>query len=206
VRLEVMRRIRAGEANPPFLRQLFAGIAEPRFVAGLAAAIAVFLVFVQFGGRDILGTATTPPPGLVATALGPAGVTGTGAPEASRPLPVHRVPAIAGAPSVRRTQEMFVGFDAVFSGQRPAAFAPFPLVGYYASAPVAPLRDLDGEIAEAMTNPDAFVARIQRTNADSRRLLIAPLIEHSARRGDVAAVARHLGMAAQPASFSPAHR
>ena len=206
LRHDVMRRIRAGEARPPLWPRLLRGVAEPQFAAALAAGIAVFMMFIQFGGRDSLGISATPPPGPVASVLAPAGSTGSGAPEASRPLPVRWVPAIAGAPPVRRVAGMFVGYDSEFTGQRPAAFGPLPLVGTYAAAPIAPLRDLDGEISEAMTDPDAFVARIQRTKVDARRPLIAPLIEHSARRGDVAAVARHLGIGAQPAAFSPAHR
>lgn len=75
--------------------------------------------------------------------------------------------------------------------------------GFFGTAvPESPLRDLDGELEALMADPPAFLDRLRRTSEASRRPLIAPLVEYSARRGDANAVARLTGTAAQAVPVS----
>ena len=121
--------------------------------------------------------------------------------EARRPLPPRRVPAWRRrAPSLRQPG-VFVAFEPDVPFQRPVPWTASPRFGFYASAaPEVPLRDLDGELEGLLDDPSAYLDRIRHTAEDVRGPMIAPLVEYSARRGDIAAVARQLGMAAHPAA------
>jgi hypothetical protein len=96
---------------------------------------------------------------------------------------------------------MLAASHSVVPPRRLAPSNPAERFGFFGSAaPEVPLRDLDGELEGLMEDPVAFLDRIRRTAKAARRPMIAPLVEHSARRGDAAAVARYLGMAAQPSA------
>jgi hypothetical protein len=74
-----------------------------------------------------------------------------------------------------------------------------PRFGIYGIAsPEIPLRDLDAELEAALANPAEFLERVRRTSVDARRPMIEPLVEHSARRGEVASFARMLGGGVAP--------
>jgi hypothetical protein len=200
---EVMRRIEAGEGSEPRVVRLFRRAGEPRFAAALAAGIAglMLVTTLDFGGGGLLGTPSDPAPERFAVGSDRGGVTDVRAMGARRPLPLHRTTATRGTPPPERSFQMLVASHAVVPPRRPAPESPAARFGFFGSAaPEVPLRDLDGELEGLMEDPVAFLDRMRRTAEASRRPMIAPLVEHSARRGDVDAVARYLGMAAQPAS------
>jgi len=203
---EVMRRIEAGEGRESRVVALFRRAQEPLFAAALAAGIAGLVVFssLDFGAGDFLGTSSEPERDRVAGRRNPVGATDVWAVGARRPLPLHQTTVAHGTPTRRRPISELVAFDAPKPPQRPAGADRVARFGFFGrAAPEVPLRDLDGELEALMENPAAFLDRVRRTAEDARRPMIAPLVQQSARRGDVAAVARHLGVAqpvAVPAS------
>jgi hypothetical protein len=195
----VMRRIEAGEGSEPRVVQLFRRASEPRFAAALAAGIAGLVLFtsLDFGGGGLLGTPSDPAPERFAVRSGHGGVTDARAMRARRPLSLYRAPVARGTVPRERSLSMLVASQAVAPPRRP--MGPSGRFGFFGSAaPEVPLRDLDGELEGLMEDPVAFLDRMRRTAEGARRPMIAPLVEQSARRGDVAAVARRLGMAVQP--------
>jgi hypothetical protein len=83
--------------------------------------------------------------------------------------------------------------------QRAIVVSKAPRYGIYGSAaPEVPMRDLDTEFEALMTDPQAFLERVERTSASAQRPMIAPLVEHSARRGGVSEINRFLGRAVAP--------
>jgi hypothetical protein len=94
---------------------------------------------------------------------------------------------------------VFVASHAVVPPRRLEPASSAAAFGFFGgAAPEVPLRDLDGELERLIEDPVAFLDQMRRTAEAARRPMIAPLVEHSARRGDAAALARYLGMAAQP--------
>jgi len=203
---EVMRRIEAGEGREPRVVALFRRAPGPVFAAALAAGIAGLVVFtsLDFGAGDFLGTPSEPARDHVAVRRDPVSVTGVRAAGARRPLPLHRTTVARGTSTPRRPIPELAAFAAPTPPQRPPGADDAARFGFFGRAvPEVPLRDLDGELEALMENPAAFLDRVRRTAEDARRPMIAPLVRQSARRGDVAAVARHLGVAqpvAVPAS------
>jgi len=198
---EVMRRIEAGEGSETRVVQLFRRASQARFAAALAAGIVGLVLFtsLDFGGGDLLGTPSDPSPERFAVRSDHGGVADVRAMGARRPLPLHRAPVTRGTAPRKQPLQMLVASQAVVPPRRPLAETPSPRFGFFGSAaPEVPLRDLDAELEGLMEDPVAFLDRMRRTAEGARRPMIAPLVEHSARRGDVAAVARALGMAAQP--------
>jgi hypothetical protein len=198
---EVMRRIETGEGSETRVVQLFRRVLEPRFAAALAAGIAGLMLFtsLDFGGGGLLGTPSDPSPERFAVRSDRGGVTDVRAMGARRPLPLLRTAVARGTAPRKQSFHMLVASHAVVPPRRPAPSNPAVRFGFFGSAaPEVPLRDLDGELEGLMEDPVAFLDRMRRTAEGARRPMIAPLVEHSARRGDVAAVARYLGMAPQP--------
>jgi len=206
---QVMRRIEAGEGSEPRVVRLLRRAGEPRFAAALAAGIAGLMLFtsLDFGGGGLLGTPSDPSPERFAVGSELGGVTDVRAMGARRPLPLHRTTVARGTAPPERSFQMLVASHAVEPPRRPEPQSPAARFGFFGSAaPEVPLRDLDGELEGLMEDPAAFLDRMRRTAEAARRPMIAPLVEHSARRGDVAAVARYLGMAAQPAAVPASTR
>jgi hypothetical protein len=177
---EIMRRIDAGEGSETRVVQLFRRAGEARFAAALAAGIAGLLLFtsLDLGGGDLLGTPSDPAPERFAVRSDHGGVADVRAMGARRPLRLHRASVTRGTAPRKRPFHMLVASQAVVPPRRPVAETRSPRFGFFGSAaPEVPLRDLDAELEELMEHPGAFL---------------------EARRGDVAAVARALGMAAQP--------
>lgn len=197
---EVMRRIESGEGRPSRVVPFFRRVATPHFAAALAAGIAGLLLFTSsdFGMGNFLGGPSEPSPDRIAMGSDSARAADARVTEARRPLPLRRAPAAQGSPaSVRRTHPL-VAYSGVRPPQRPAQAGPVQGFGFFGSAaPESPLRDLDGEFEALIADPPAFLDRIRRTSEASRRPLVAPLVEYSARRGDANAVARLTGTAAQ---------
>jgi hypothetical protein len=202
---EILRRIETGEGRASRVIEIFRRASEPPLAAGLAAALAAgiagLLLFtaLEFGAGDFLG----PPPDSAPERFAVRGELGdvadVRAMGARRPLSLHRAPVARRAPAPRRRAHTLVAFEAVTPPQLPAPAGASARLGFFgSSAPEVPLRDLDGELAGLMENPVAFLERMRRTAEEARRPMIAPLVEHSARRGDVGEVARYLGVAAQP--------
>jgi hypothetical protein len=206
---EVMRRIEAGEGSEPRVVRVFRRAGEPRFAAALAAGIAGLVLFtsIDFGGGGLLGTPSDPAPESFAVRSDRGGVTDVRAMGARRPLPLHRTTVARGTAPPERSFQMLVASHAVEPPRRPEPQSQAARFGFFGSAaPEVPLRDLDGELEGLMEDPAAFLDRMRRTAEAARRPMIAPLVEHSARRGDVAAVARYLGMAAPPAAVPASTR
>jgi hypothetical protein len=208
---EVMRRIEAGEGSERRVVHFLRRAGEPRFAAALAAGIAGLVIFtsLDFGGRGLLGNPSDSSPGRLAVRSDPGGVTDVRAMGARRPLPLHRTAVAHATAPPERSFQMLVASDAVAPPQRPELQTQSPVArfGFFGSAaPEVPLRDLDAELEGLMVDPVAFLDRMRRTAEIERRPMIAPLVEHSARRGDVDAVARYLGMAAEPAAVPASTR
>lgn len=203
LRASVMQRIEAGEGRRPLLLQLFGPVGEPRFATALAAgcaALAAFSVF-HFGAGVFLGTTSEPSPNSVAMRGNSGVVTVADASGASQRLPGRSASAAEGIRAI------LVGFDTAMPPERPSAESFARSFGFSgAAAPSVPLRDLDGEIERLMDDPTPFLERMRRTAVSERRPMIAPLVEHAARRGDVALVARTLGMAAPPTAVPASQR
>jgi len=198
---DVMQRI-AGEGAPSGrVIELFREVAQPRVIAALAAGIAALALFstLEIGGGGLLGPSSDPDRGLIAKRDAPAGVPVAGAEGARRPRPLPPVP-VASDSLAGRTPTVLVGLPPRGMPPQRAAAEPADLrYGFFGSAaPEVPLRDLDGEFEALMANPHAFLERVERTAAPARRPLVAPLVEHSARRGGVSEVNRLLGRAAAP--------
>lgn len=190
----VVERIESGEGRRPSkVLTLVRRVREPRFAAALAAGFAGLLAVTSFdfSSGDFLGTpsGTSPEQFVLQSDFGSA--TNVRAARASRPLllprtTVAQLPGLAriGAPHERgHSQHLQLASGYGFFGN---------------AAPEAPLRDLDGELDALMKDPAAFVERFRNTAEASRRSMIAPLVEYSARRGDAAAVALYTSGAAQP--------
>jgi hypothetical protein len=197
----VMRRIDSGEGRPPRLVPLFRRVAEPRLAAALAAGVMGLLLFnfTDFGSRNFLGSSSESSPDRTAMSSDAVRIAAVRAVEARRPLPPRRAPAMSTtAASVGRSHPL-VAFSGVTPPRRPSPTGSAQGFGFFGSAaPESPLRDLDGELEALMADPAAFLDRFRRTAEASRRPMVAPLVEHSARRGDAGAVARLAGIAAQP--------
>jgi len=195
---EVMSRIEAGEGSEPRIVALFRRVSEPRFAAALAAGIAGLVLFtsLEFGTGDFLGTPSDRSRDHFAVRSDPDGVTDVRAVRARRPPSLHRATVVRGTPTPRRPIHTLVAFEGVVPPRRLPLEGQSGQFGFFGrAAPEVPLRDLDGEFEALMKDPVAFLDRVRRTAEEARRPMIAPLVEHSARRGDVAAVARHLGVA-----------
>jgi hypothetical protein len=209
LKAEVMRRIEAGEGTEARVVQLFRRAGEPRFAAALAAGIAglVLVTTLEFGGGGLLGTPSDSSPERFAVRSDHGGVTAVRAMGERRPLPLHRAPVARGTVPRKRSLHTLVASQAVVPPRRPSPEDPSARFGFLGSAaPEVPLRDLDGELEGLLEDPVAFLDRMRRTAEGARRPMIAPLVEHSARRGDVGAVARRLGMAAQPTAVPASTR
>jgi len=193
LRAEVMRRIAAGEGRGARLPRLLSSIGEPRFAAALAASFAALAVLSisDFGAGVFLGTSPEPSPDSVTTQGNTGGFTVADAPGASQRLPGRSASEMEGM------RTALVAFESARPPQRPTA-SHFGLLG--GTAPPVPLRDLDGELEGLVADPALFLEQMRRTAAPDRRPLIAPLVEHSARRGDVTLVARTVGMAVPAAA------
>jgi hypothetical protein len=198
---EVMRRIEAGEGTEARVVQLFRRAAEPRFAAALAAGIAglVLVTTIQFGGGGLLGTPSGLSPERFAVRSDHGGITAVRAMGERRPLPLHRASVVRGMVPRERSLHMLVASQTVVPPRRPSPDDPSARFGFIGrAAPEVPMRDLDGELEELLEDPAAFLDQMRRIAEGARRPMIAPLVEQSARRGDVGAVARRLGMVAQP--------
>lgn len=177
----VMRRIESGEGRPRRVAPSFRRIADPRFAIALAAGVAGLMIFAssEFGTGDILGTPSELAPESIADvrdSRGDAGVPG---------VKERRPSSLPGMPAVVSSGSPAVVFAANASSRHPERW------GFFGTAlPEAPLRDLDGEIEALKADPSAFLERYLRTPEDTRGPVVAPLIEHFARRGDPNAVAR----------------
>jgi hypothetical protein len=203
LRAAVMCRIEAGEGSRPLVLRLFGRIGEPRFAAALAAGCAALVVLsvLDFGAGIFLGTSSEPSPNPVAARRNSGVVTVADASGASQRLPGRSASAADGM------RTALVAFDIAMPPKRAASEGFAASFGFFdASAPPVPLLDLDGEIERLMADPTPFLERMRRTAAPERRHMIAPLVEHSARRGDVALVARTLGMAAPPTAVTASQR
>jgi hypothetical protein len=190
----VVQRIEAGETRRASkVVALVRRAREPRFAAALAAGFAGLLAVtsLNLSSGDFLGTPSgTSPEQLVL--LGDLGsAANVRAMGARRPLPLPRtLVANTPGPGSFRTSRSLGG---PLRASGPAGFGVFGN-----AAPEVPQRDLDGELEALMQDPAAFVERFRRTAEASRRSMIAPLVEYSARRGDGAAVARYASAAARP--------
>jgi hypothetical protein len=200
---QVMRRIESEAARSSTVVEFLRRASAPRFASALAAGFAGVMLFgyTVFGAGDFLGTSSDSPLDRVASERDSSEATDTRVAEARRPLPSRRVSVRRRpVPSVREPGG-FVAFEPDVPFRRPAPWGGSPRFGFYASAaPEVPLRDLDGELEGLLDDPSAYLDRIRHTAEDVRGPMIAPLVEYSARRGDIAAVARQLGMAAHPAA------
>jgi len=197
----VMRRIEAGEGGESRVARFLRRAGDPRFAAALAAGIAglMFLASHDFGGEGLLGSPSDPSPGRFAVRDDSGGATDVRATGARRPLSLSRTAAARGSAPRERSFHMLVASTAVVPPHRPEPTSQAAAFGFFGSAaPEVPLRDLDGELERLMQDPVAFLEQMRRTAEAARRPMIAPLVEHSARRGDPAVLARYLGMAAQP--------
>jgi len=194
---DVMRRIAAGEGRGLRVPLFLARLGEPRFATALAASCAalVALTISDFGAGVFLGTSPEPSPDSVTTQGNSGGFTVADAPGASQRLPGRSASETEG------TRTALVAFGTATPPQRSAAAGAAPAFGLLrGSVPPVPLRDLDGELDGLMADPGPFLEQMRRTAVPARRPLIAPLVEHSARRGDVTLVARTVGMAVPAAA------
>jgi hypothetical protein len=198
LRADVMRRIEAGEGRRPLLERLFGRAAEPRFAAAFAGGVAVLaaVMLFDFGAGIFLGTPPERSPRSLAVRGNPGGFTVAGARGASQRLPGRSASVAEGMRAV------LAGFGTATPPERPDVSFGF----FRGTAPSAPLRDLDGELERLMADPGPFLERMRHTAATARRPMVAPLVEHSARRGDVTLVARTLGMAVAPAAVTASQR
>ena len=198
---DVMQRIEVEGGSRGRVIELFRGVAQPRVITALAAGIAALALFFtqDVGEEGLLGPSSDPDPGPIAARVVPAGVPDTGAESARRP---HSLPPVPVAPGFfpRRRPATLVGLQPlVMPPQRATAASEAPRYGIYGSAaPEVPMRDLDTEFEALMADPQAFLERVERTTASARRPMIAPLVEHSARRDGVSEINRFLGRAAAP--------
>ena len=197
----VMQRIAAEDESHGRVIELFRGAAQPRFVAALAAGIAALALIstLEVGGGDLLGSSSDPDRGPIATRDVLAGVPVAGAESERRPRSASPATAEPASP-VRHRPTVLVGLQPrVVPPQRAFAATGPPRYGFFGgAAPEVPLRDLDAEFEALMANPHAFLERVERTSVSARRPMIAPLVEHSARRGGVSEMNRLLVRAAAP--------
>jgi hypothetical protein len=195
---DVMRRIAAGEGRRPRFVELLRIAGEPRFAAAVAATVAGLVLFtsMEFGTGSLVNSTSDPSRERLAVSGDPAGATDARATGARRPPPLSRAAVARGTPPQQRPLPAIVAFERLAPPQRPAAQDPSQRFGFFGGASAeVPLRDLDGELDALMANPGAFIDRVGRTAEEARRPMIAPLVERSTHRGDVAAVARQLGAA-----------
>ena len=198
---DVMRRIEAGEGRRPGIVDLFRRASEPRFAVALAAGIAglALVTSFDFGRGSLLVPSPDPSLERLAVRSDSASVTDARAMRARRPPSLYRATVARGTPARRLPRRAPVAWDGVMISQRPMLRGSSQRFGFFGSAsPEVPLRDLDGELEALMDDPVAFLDRVRRTAEEARRPMMAPLVEHSARRGDVAEVVRFLGVAGQP--------
>jgi hypothetical protein len=198
---DVMRRIEAGEGRRPRIVEFVRQASEPRFAAALAAGIAALALFTSFdfGAGSLLVSSLDPSRERLVVRSDPASATAARAMRARRPPSLYRATVARGTPARRPPRQSLVAWDGFMIPQRPIPGGSSQRFGFFGSAsPEVPLRDLDGELEALMDDPAAFLDRVRRTAVEARRPMIAPLVEHSARRGDVAEVARFLGVAGQP--------
>lgn len=198
---DVMQRIEVEGVSRGRVIELFREVARPLAVAALAAGIAALALFssLDVGEEGLLGLSSDPGTGLVAMRQSPPGVPDTGAESARRPRSLSPVPAARGS-FARQRPVTFAGLQPLVVPSRGVmTVSESPRYGIYGSAaPEVPMRDLDTEFEALMANPQAFLERVQHTSASARRPMIAPLVEHSARRGGVSDINRFLGRAAAP--------
>jgi hypothetical protein len=172
--------------------------AEPRFATALAAGVAGLLAITSFSfsSGNLLGAPTGSSQQQVALQSDFGSATNVPVANARRQRALPRTPvahptSTPGFPASRGVQTGSLHADAS-SGY-----------GFYGNAdPEIPLRDLDGELEALMKDPAVFIERFRRTEEASRRSLIAPLVQHSALRGDAAAVAIYTSSAAQPRAIT----
>ncbi|MBW2288125.1 MAG: zf-HC2 domain-containing protein [Deltaproteobacteria bacterium] len=197
----VMQRIEVEGDSRGRVIELFREVAQPRVIAALAAGIAALALFstLDVGEGGLLGPSSDPDRGLIARRDVPAGVPDAGAESARRPRSLSPAPAAPGS-FPRRQQAILVGLEPrVMPPRRAMAISEAPRYGIFGSAaPEVPLRDLESEFEALMADPQAFLDRVERTSASARRPMIAPLVEHSVRRGGVSEINRFLGRAAAP--------
>jgi hypothetical protein len=193
---DVMRRIEAGEGRRPRIVEFLRIAGEPRFAAAVAATVAGLVLFtsLEFGTGSLINFPSDSSRDPVAVSGIPAGATVARATGARRPLPLPRATTARGTPAQQRLLPAIVAFERVAPPQQPAAQDPTQRFGFFGGASAeVPLRDLDGELDALMANPGLFYDRVRRTAEEARRPMVAPLVERSTRRGDVAVVARQLG-------------
>lgn len=197
----VMQRIEGDRASRGRVIELFRTVAQPRVVTALAAGIAALALFstLDVGEGGLLGPSSDTERGRIALRIAPAGVPDTGAEIASRS---RSLPPVTAAPGRfgRRQPAALVGLRRHLMPSQPVTFASTaPRYGIFGSAaPEVPMRDLDTELEALMADPQAFLDHMERISASARRPMIAPLVEHSARRGGVSEINRFLGRAAMP--------
>jgi hypothetical protein len=194
---DVMQRIADEGAPRRRVIEGFRRAAQPRHVAALAAGLAAAVVSytLVIGEGGLLGPSSDPDPVQIASDSGPAGVPVTGTRGADRPRPSSPVPATP----VFSPQQASVVLAGNTSGAPPVQVATPPRYGFVGNAaPEIPMRDLEAEVDALMANPDAFLERVERASATSRRPFVAPLVGYSARRGGVSGVHQLLQRAAAP--------
>jgi len=198
---DVMQRIEDQAGSGGRVIELFREVAQPRVVAALAAGIAALAVFftLDIGEGGLLGPSSDPDRGLIESRDVLAGDPDAGAETASRSRPLSPVP-VAPESYPRRNRAILVALQPrVMPPQRAMTVSAAPRYGIFSSAaPEVPLRDLETEFEALMADPQAFLDRVERTRVSARRPMIAPLVEHSARRGGVSEMNRFLGRAAAP--------
>jgi hypothetical protein len=198
---DVMQRIEGQGGSGSRVIELFREVAQPRVFAALAAGIAALAVFStqDVGEGDLLGSSSDSDRGLIESGDVLAGDPDTGTETARRPQSLSPVP-VAPVFYSQRNRAILTGLEPrVMPPQRATVISTAPRYGIYGSAaPEVPLRDLDTEFEALMADPQAFLERVERTRASARRPMIAPLVEHSARRGGVSEINRFLGRAATP--------
>ena len=194
----VMQCVEADRTPRARVSRLFRQATQPRVIASLAAGLAALLVLpmLDFGRADLLGSSSDSDRERVVAKTAPQGVPGAGAANQRRPRSLPPAPAIPVRSLMFRPGPIRIAADRGELGPIGA-----PRFGIYGTAsPEIPLRDLDAELEAALANPAEFLERVRRTSVDARRPMIEPLVEHSARRGEVASFARTLGGGVSPAA------
>lgn len=187
----VMQRIEADAASRRPVIELFRRMPAPIVYTALAAGFAALVAIPMLDTDNgvLLGSPVGDAPERSAKASSSVGAPGAGT-ESQR-----RLASLSPDPAPVRSLALY---------QVPLRVSAEPTqpgreIGFYGNAaPEIPLRDLDGELDAALANPAEFLERVRRTSADARRPLVAPLVEHSARRGDGASFARTLGHGVTP--------